>query len=269
MQEDADFSHAYYESRNQLARCLYALYGEHSDTQRLIDMMKEDLFPFIQSATQPSDRSNNMLEHIARCAVRVDLLVVSSHYDIQIDMCDPKTKKNCGFVLDNTDPLIEYCPPKFIFPSDKSSDFSVDLILSPRIRMFGRLDATSQNSTRVVNRNHLQWCEPLKVICNAFPVVRFCLREWYREREEKMTIWEAGKAIAYDTEHGGRKPNTAEQHHVKATEYDSHKNEQEASSGIGNHVQVHSIEDEAEDAVVILAVESAGANANCAIRWQN
>jgi hypothetical protein len=267
--DDADLSRAYYDSRNQSARCFYALYGEHSDRQRLIDMMKEDLLPFIQAATQQIECSNGMLEHIARCAVRVDLFVVSSRHDIRIDMCDQKTKKNCGFVLDSTDPTMEDCTPNFFAPSDGPSVSSVDLINSPRIRVFGRLDTTSEDSTRVVNRDHLLWCEPLKVTCNAFPVVRFCLREWYRDRDEKMKAWEAGKTIASESELDGRKPNTAEQHRVKATsEYDNQESEQETNFDIESCVNIHSIEDEAEDAVVILAVESAGGDATLAVRRQ-
>lgn len=80
-----------------MARMLFMHYGIHSDPGRLKTMILQQLRPYIL-VRKPSDLEvEEAVDNLIDFALKVDLGLVVSRFDIRIEMEDPETGLQSGF----------------------------------------------------------------------------------------------------------------------------------------------------------------------------
>jgi hypothetical protein len=161
--EPVSFNDAFYSARAYTARLLYTLHGEHSDPTRLRNIILGELQPFIDLRKDPWPDAGRMFDYIISLALRLDLLMESSHYVIRVSMRDPVTQKRWGFPLDADQNIMRH-NGRYLWPYENPRDILVDIVYEPSIQLNGLFDGSRYGDERlVVHRDYCSWSTPLVV----------------------------------------------------------------------------------------------------------
>jgi hypothetical protein len=182
-------THAYHAGRDNLARVIYLPQGPHTCPERLkrIIMLaikpiviyryhsddivsSPDLLPDYEAGSSKKT-VENALSEMVRLAIEADFKIVASPHDTRIEMHDPETGKNHGFVF-KPGPSMEAHVPSH----NEYSGMPVDFIVRPMLRTYGQVKHIHLPSQGDPNyqRNHAYdfgHCErtkPMEVLVNHF-----------------------------------------------------------------------------------------------------
>lgn len=114
---------------------LYAIYGGHSDPERLKGILGKELGQFIQIRGTEPELVDEYLDKLVKKAVQVDLHVEAAKENISFEMHDPETRKLSGFIY-KEDPVATETYDvfrNFELPDGRPIDF----IKRPGMRLHG------------------------------------------------------------------------------------------------------------------------------------
>jgi hypothetical protein len=170
---------AYHTSRHLLARQLYMRYGPHTHPDRLVQILQAEISPLTRlrqhpdcqletaeggadgndnhvdaTGTASEDRlkADDILLNMAEAAIRIDLAMIASKWNISMHMGDPVTGKRFGFLydpisMDTTDGGLREWHWKL------SRRCPVDYVVSPLVQTFG--DHYPSSETCSIFRQHV------------------------------------------------------------------------------------------------------------------
>lgn len=104
---DTQVTFSLFTAKRHLVRHHYTFHGYHSDPKRLEDIIRRRLGSMITTSDQKRSLVARVLSTLATAAIKADFQILSSLWDIRIEMADPETAKTDGFVFDNTSPYMD------------------------------------------------------------------------------------------------------------------------------------------------------------------
>lgn len=151
-------THAYHVGRHNLARVIYQRQGQHTCSERLKRIIMLAIKPIVvyryrednpvsspdlvpEYNPPPSKEPfEDALSVMARLAIEADFNMVASPHDTQVEMHDPETGKNHGFIFEPGPSMEAHVP------SDNEYEYKgmpVDFIVRPMLRTYGQAKQTT------------------------------------------------------------------------------------------------------------------------------
>ncbi|CAG9953671.1 unnamed protein product [Clonostachys rosea f. rosea IK726] len=149
-------THAYHTGRYNLARVIYQRQGPHTCPERLKKLIMLAIKPVVvyryhednhvsspdlvpEYKPPPSKEPfEDALSEMVRLAIEADFNIVASPHDTRIEMHDPETGKNNGFVF-KPGPSMEAHVPS----DNEYKGMPVDFIVRPMLRTYGQVKRTT------------------------------------------------------------------------------------------------------------------------------
>ena len=135
---DNEVTFSLFAARRHLVRHHYAFHGYHSDPERLESIIRRRLGSMI---TAPDDNAEQAitraLSGLANVAIKADLHILSSLWDICIEMVDPKTAEGDGFMFDEESPYMESYFPDTHDGYRPRAYRRVAFVAGPLVRVWG------------------------------------------------------------------------------------------------------------------------------------
>jgi hypothetical protein len=104
---DNEVTFSLFTAKRHLVRHHYTFHGFHSDPRRLEDIIRRRLGSMITTSDKKRSSVARALSALATAAIKSDFQILSSLWDIRIEMVDPETAKTDGFVFDDTSPYMD------------------------------------------------------------------------------------------------------------------------------------------------------------------
>ncbi|VUC37648.1 unnamed protein product [Clonostachys rosea] len=144
--DDNIFNHYFHRAREHTARMLYMTYGSHADSERLKEIILNEIAPITRYRDSRSGDGAVALEHhlesldeMIELAVEIDLKIIGSRFHVEVDMNHPITGEAHGFPFDQRSPLMEN--PRHQWAGSRRRRHHgrpVDLIVRPLMRVYGK-----------------------------------------------------------------------------------------------------------------------------------
>lgn len=133
-----------------MARGLFMHHGTHSDPDRLKAIIFQNLRTFIFAQDPRHRQVEEALDKIVALALQIDLSLVTSRFDIRIEMEEPETGLQAGFGFSKHSKYMEI-DPSYLQELSATEGRSVDFVASPMVRFYGK----SRRYTRLDSYKHL------------------------------------------------------------------------------------------------------------------
>lgn len=139
------------------------LHGQHSDPDRLTEIIHEKLRPFIEAHDQKRADFYKQLGTLVKDAIELDFVASSSLWDMRIEMRDPETGKAFGFPYQKKSRYMHEQTAFSVTAPPKEGE-SVDFVFSPMLRIFG------ENAS-------VHWNDPYRDLYSAYHVKNYSLED--------------------------------------------------------------------------------------------
>jgi hypothetical protein len=178
-----------------LARTNYAVYGEHSDRQRLKDIIYSELGAFFRANDASPSKTEALIDEVVRCALRLDLYIISTQHDVKLDLYDPKTGKAYGFAFDPETMVGRSDALVLPWKENQDEGKHVEIVWKPGYRIYGVANGCNADAARVTHREHLACSEKAIVGCDMYEEAdQGCTRkEWLAILRKKRDEWLASQ----------------------------------------------------------------------------
>jgi hypothetical protein len=177
-----------------LAHITYTIHGEHSDRQRLKDIIRGELDAFFHTGEVSQSETDARHGELVRCALRLDLYIISTQYNVKLGLHDPKTGKAHGFAFDPE--TMESQNDTMLHPwKEIQDDKTMEIVWKPRISVYGVSDGCLVDDSRVTQREYCNWSEKFVVGCDMYEVVDsgYTRGEWLAMLQIQRAEWLASQ----------------------------------------------------------------------------
>jgi hypothetical protein len=120
-----------------MARGLFMHHGTHSDPDRLKAIIFQNLRTFIFAQDPRHRQVEEALDKLVALALKIDLSLVTSRFDIRIEMEDPETGLQAGFGFSKHSKYMEI-DPSYLQELSTTEGQSVDFVACPMVRFYGK-----------------------------------------------------------------------------------------------------------------------------------
>ena len=151
---DNEVAFSLFASKRHLVRHHYTFHGYHSDPKRLEDVIRRRLGSMITTSEKRRSSVARALSTLAAAAIEADFQILSSLWDIRIEMVDPETAKTDSFVFDDTSPYMDAIK---VFRAGRTEKHGpeayrrVAFVSEPLVRIWGDEAGKFDNNDHVAN----------------------------------------------------------------------------------------------------------------------